>query len=57
MAHKPRTVHVLCAKPSGYRWLKAHLNGCAIETPDGFQVLNESMWAARLQAAEGKEVE
>lgn len=52
-----RLVHVLCDKPSGYRWLRAHVRG-ATEQGDGrFLVHDESAWSDCLTAAQGHEVQ
>lgn len=51
-----RIVHAECPTPRLYRWLVAQLTYVARLTPDGFVVLDEDRWAARLSAAEGHEV-
>ena len=54
---EPRLVHVECATPTGYRWLRTNVRGATpLEQGKGFLVTDEGTWAEYLRMAEGKEI-
>jgi hypothetical protein len=57
MARRFRIVHVECATPEGWRWLKRSVRGAVQEQDGRFRVTDESDWAQCLAAAGGREID